>query len=116
MSGEWLTERDPVCGYFCYRHLMAVIEIAVFRTTGSDDAFLAADRAVQTQFFYQQPGLVRRTTARNEDGDWLVVNVWQSSEAANAADEHAKSHPAATAFSNLVDGASLRTRRFETLD
>src|ERR1043165_8094365 len=89
---------------------MAVIEIAVFRTAGRDDAFLAADRDVQTAFFYQQPGLVRRTTARSPDGDWLVVTVWVSAEHARAADEQSKTHPPAAAFANRAAGAPLRTR------
>jgi hypothetical protein len=59
---------------------MAVIETLTFRLTANTDdaAFLAADRRLQTEFVYHQPGLVRRTTARNDDGEWFVVTLWHS--------------------------------------
>jgi hypothetical protein len=63
-----------------------VIELTTFRLRDGVDeaAFVAADAAAQTGFFYQQPGLVRRTTARGAD-DWLVVTWWGSAEDADAA-------------------------------
>ena len=39
---------------------------------------LALDRRLQTEVAYQQPGLLRRTTARGEDGSWLVIQLWRS--------------------------------------
>ena len=49
---------------------MPVIETMTFRLApGADEqAFLDADRRVQTDFAYRQPGLMRRTTA----GDFEV--------------------------------------------
>src|SRR4051794_41370753 len=38
---------------------VAVISIDTFRSVGADEDFLAADKRVQTEFFYHQPGLVR---------------------------------------------------------
>ncbi len=44
---------------------MAVIETMMFRLVdGADEgAFLAVDKRLQTEFAYQQPGLLRRTTS-----------------------------------------------------
>ena len=98
---------------------MALIEIQRFRLVDDatdEAAFLAADRQVQIEFAYQQPGMVRRTTARGADGEWLVVTMWASAEDADAATSRAGSHAAVAAFRALVDGASLSTDRYTTLD
>jgi len=95
-----------------------LIELLTFRLApGTDDAaFLDADRRVQTEFAYHQPGLVRRTTARGADGEWIVIDFWQTAGHADACDQRWSTDPAATAFMALVDGSTVMTRRYETLD
>src|SRR4029077_5940751 len=53
---------------------MAVIDITTFRLRdGVDDVtFLRADERVRPAVLYQQPGLVRATTARGSDGGWVL--------------------------------------------
>jgi hypothetical protein len=97
---------------------VAVIELLMFRLApGTDEAaFLAADRRVQTDFAYRQPGLVRRTTARGGDGEWVVVDLWRSAADADACDAAWGADPVSAEFMALVDGDSVRTQRYETLD
>jgi hypothetical protein len=71
---------------------------------------------VQAEFAYQQPGLLRRTTARGHDGDWIVIDVWRSGTDADACDERWGRDPVAAAFMALVDESSVRTERYATLD
>ena len=75
-----------------------MIELTTFRLRDGVDeaAFVAADAAAQAGFFYQQPGLVRRTTARGADGEWLVATIWTSADAADGA-ETALHDPSANA-------------------
>jgi hypothetical protein len=89
-----------------------VIETLTFRTApGTDDAdFLAADRRVQTEVMYHQPGFLRRTTARNADGDWLVIMLWQDAASADAA------ALLDAAVTGLADPATVDRRRYTTLD
>jgi hypothetical protein len=95
-----------------------VIEILTFRLAeGADEAdFLEADRDVQTEFAYQQPGLLRRTTARGADGSWLVIDVFRSPEDADAYDRVWGQNEWTSRFMSLVDAASVRTARYEQLD
>ncbi len=97
---------------------MSVIETMTFRLapTTSEVDFLAADRRVQTEFAYQQPGLVRRTTARGAQGDWVVVDVWRSEADADACAGRWDDDPVAAGFMALVDAATVRTDRYTTLD
>ena len=82
-----------------------LIENLTFRLASGvdEDDFLEADRKVQTELVPNLPGFVRRTTARGEDGGWLVVTLWGSADDANAA-------PAASEFMALLDPASVSFR------
>lgn len=84
---------------------------------GSDEAdFIAADRRLQQEFAYQQPGLLRRTTARGAGGGWIVIDLWRSAADADACAARWDSDPAVGAFMALVDGSSVTSERFRPLD
>ncbi len=95
-----------------------VIEVLTFRLghDRDDTAFLDADSRVQAEFVYRQPGVVRRTTARSGDGEWLVVTLWETTDDAIAADGRAAADPAASEFMAFVDEATVRTARYTTRD
>ena len=97
---------------------MAVIETTTFRLADGvgDEQFLDVDERVRTGFLYQQPGLVRATTARGNDGEWIVVVLWVSDEDANAAERRASSDPATGALMALVDARTVDRRRYNTFD
>ena len=97
---------------------MSVVETQIFKLVdGADeDAFLAADRRVQGEFIWRQPGFVRRTTARGAEGDWLTLVLWQRLEQAEAAQEAFKTDAATADFMVLVDVGSVRISRYTTLD
>jgi heme-degrading monooxygenase HmoA len=77
-------------------------EILTFRLApGVDEAmFRAIDERVQVAFAYQQPGFLRRTLGRHDDGRWLVLTIWSDPDAASAAER---------AFDRSDLGASFRT-------
>jgi hypothetical protein len=95
-----------------------IIELMTFRLReGVAEAdFLAADGRVQTEFAYHQSGMVRRTTARGQDGDWVVVDLWRSAADADACLDGWHRDPAPRAFMALVDEGTVRVQRFQTLD
>lgn len=95
-----------------------MIEVMTFglRPGVASEAFLAADRELQTEFCYQQPGLMRRTVARSEGDRWLALTLWTSAEAADAASERGAADPVARRFSELVEPASRRVERYWELD
>jgi hypothetical protein len=95
-----------------------VIEIMRFRLPpGADQAAsLAADRRVQQEFACQQPGLLRRTTARGEDGGWIVIDLWRSLADADACDVRWERDEAAQAFMSLLDRSSVAVERYQELD
>lgn len=94
-----------------------MIEILRFRLgPGTDEAtFLAADRRVQEEFAYGQPGLLRRTTARGHDGRWIVIDLWRSDADADACDARWERDPVAQEFMALLDRQSVTVERYEQL-
>jgi hypothetical protein len=95
-----------------------VIEIMRFRLSpdGDEAAFLAADRRIQEGFVYQQPGLIRRTTARGERGYWIVMVLWRSSADADACETRAERDELTQAFMAQVDSSSVSVERYQELD
>jgi hypothetical protein len=85
-----------------------LLETTTFRLAAGvdEDAFLAADEALQEELS-PRPGFLRRTTARGEAGEWLVLTMWGSAGDADAAPRPVPEP--------LVDPASVRTGRFSTL-
>ena len=97
---------------------MAVIEITAFElASGADEqAFLVADKRLQTDVLYQHAGLLRRTTARADRGGWVVVVVWRSPADAQASKRLAEQHPDYEKFMAFVAGGSLRSKSYTTVD
>jgi hypothetical protein len=98
--------------------LAGVIEILRFRlAAGADEAeFLAADRRLQREFASHQPGLLRRTTARGSNGNWIVIDRWRSAADADACDRRWDSDPVAQAFMEFLDRSSVVTERYTPLE
>lgn len=96
---------------------MSTVEITTFRLAEgvTDETFLALDRRLQTELVPNQPGFLRRTTARHGD-DWLVVTLWASDEAAGAFQRATESHPLEVEFARVVESGTLHLTRYDTLD
>jgi hypothetical protein len=95
-----------------------MIDVMRFRLgAGADDkGFREADRRVQTEVAYLEPGLVRRTTARSGGGEWIVLEIWHSEDDADAASAHRSGHPTYAEFLAWIDASTVRTDRYTTLD
>ena len=95
-----------------------ILEILRFKLSPDADVadFMQADKCVQTDFAYQQRGMVRRTTARGDDGRWVVIDLWQSEADADRCDAAWRDDPKAAEFMRHVDRSSVTSERFETLD
>jgi hypothetical protein len=94
-----------------------MIEIITFRLAdGTDEAaFRTIDGRVQVELAYQQPGLLRRTLGRRDE-TWLVLQIWATSEAADAASAAFASSSLRAELIAMVDPDSLAVDRFEGVD
>ena len=96
---------------------MSVVEVTLFRLAEDLDepTFLAIDKRVQTELVPNQPGFLRRTTARRE-AEWVVVTLWATEEAAAAFEDVAEGDPVWAEFIDAVAPESFSSDRFDTLD
>ena len=88
-----------------------MIENQTFRLAAGVDAatFVAEDARVQQEIAYQQAGIVRRTTAVSDDGEWLITTLWASAAHADAATA------VLDALAAHIDASTLRTARYDEL-
>lgn len=93
-----------------------IVETATFRLRdGAEEAAAVdADHDVQTRFSSHQPAMLRRTTARSPDGEWLVLTLWGSEQDAVAAERAGADDPAVAALASSIDGDPV-VRRYEDL-
>ena len=93
------------------------MELSTFRPRAgaTEDELRAAEARVYEDFAMHQQGMIRRTTARSDDGEWLVVQLWYDAASADAAAAAAGSHPAPAALHALAEPTSLALRRYEDL-
>ncbi|MES2145830.1 MAG: hypothetical protein V4516_16105 [Pseudomonadota bacterium] len=88
-----------------------VMEIVRFRLApGTDDtAFLAAAHGTERPL-RAQPGFVRRSLTRAEDGIWTDHVGWTSMAMAMAGADAMMTEPAFGPFMAMIDGASVAMR------
>jgi hypothetical protein len=91
-----------------------VLEITTFHLLAGvdDETFLTADKAVQTEVFPNSPGYLRRTTAKADDGEWLVVVLWGTETDIDGFNARTVSDPVQLTFDELIDRSTIRTKRY----
>jgi len=96
---------------------MSVVEVTSFTLAhgANEDSFLALDRRVQTELIPNQPGFMRRTTARRGER-WVVVTLWGTEDAAAAFEAASFDHPIQVEFDGHLETGSVEIHRYDTLD
>ncbi len=94
-----------------------MIDVVTFRLIdGADpEAFRKLDDRLQTEFFYHQPGLIRRTTAVAADGTWISISHWNSAADIEAADAKTTERNEFTPLLAIIDASTIRGKRYDTL-
>jgi heme-degrading monooxygenase HmoA len=77
------------------------------RTNADESAFIALDAQLQTDFYYQQPGIERRTTARSTDGAWVTISHWDSTDAIAAARSAAVAEGVMAKLGEYIDMSTI---------
>lgn len=93
-----------------------ILVIKTFRLKeGADEAaFLEADERLQREFTYKQPGILQCTTAKGTGGEWLVLHLWTSAQAADG--PSGGSDPVVEAWVDFIDHSTANMARFESID
>ena len=95
-----------------------MIEIVTFqlRKDADPEQFKAFEAKLQTEFYYHQPGLERRTTAGGENQSYVCILHWDSAAAADAAaTKLLVANDYADERAALVDPQSIEATRYNAL-
>ena len=83
-----------------------IVEVRTFRLASDEDAFLAADKDEQHALMTRNRGMIRRTTAKSDSGEWLVLTLW---------DSHDNVEEPSAELTACIDAGSAAVRRYEDL-
>ena len=95
---------------------MAVLEVETFTLVAGIDAlaFRALDEQIQEWCYVNRPGLARRTTARGDNGSYVVITLF--GEAAQAISTYYKNTDAVvTAWSAAITESSRNVAVYSLL-
>ena len=96
---------------------MATVEVIYFRMReGADEQeFIREDERVGRVYTPYQPGFVSRESAKNDQGDWVVIVHWDNAENAEASMEKFPDDPTAQRFIALMDSDTFSMTRYEVV-
>lgn len=94
-----------------------IIEIVTFKLKPgvSAEEFRKIDKDVEVSHVSKQPGFVSRESAADENGNWLVIVHWRSTQDADASMASFEKAPAAANFMARLDASTMSMRRYKAL-
>lgn len=93
------------------------VEVIHFRPKPDTDLeeFIREDKRVGQEYTPKQPGFIDRESARNDNGDWVVIVHWDDTASAEASMELFPKDPTATRFIELMDPDTFSMIRFDVV-
>jgi hypothetical protein len=85
------------------------------REGADEEEFIREDARVGHEYTPYQPGFISRESAKNDEGDWVVIVHWESAEDAEASMEKFPNDPTAQRFISLMDSDTFTMTRYETI-
>lgn len=91
-----------------------VLEVTTFnlKTTASQKAFNALDAEVESNFTSKQPGFIKRESARDEKGNYVVLVYWNTTADAEASMEKFMADPSVADYAGMIEGPSMKMNRY----
>jgi heme-degrading monooxygenase HmoA len=96
---------------------MSGVETVRFRLKDgvAESEFLRHNRKVEEEYLVRRPGFQSRQTARGEDGEWLIIVHWASTEDAEATMSEFSAAPEAEELLAAIDYESLSASSYSVV-
>jgi hypothetical protein len=96
---------------------MATVEVIHFRLRedSNEQEFIREDERVGREYTPYQPGFVSRESAKNDEGDWVVIVHWENPDDAQASMEKFPNDPIAQRFLALLDSDTFSMIRYDVM-
>ncbi len=91
-----------------------VVEVTTFRlqTTAIQQDFHALDAAVENNFTSKQPGFIKRQSAVDANGNYVVIVYWETVADAGASMDKFMTDPAVAEYASMIHGPSMKMNRY----
>lgn len=96
---------------------MATVEVIHFRMKAGEDEqeFIREDARVGADYTPRQPGFINRESAKNDQGDWVVIVHWDKAASAEASMQQFLKDPVAERFLQMMDSSTFSMIRYEVV-
>lgn len=94
--------------------MKTVLEVTTFKvkTTANDSTFNQLDAEVESNFTSKQPGFIKRQSGVNEEGEYVVLVYWNSTEDADASMQKFMKDESVADYAAMIDGATMKMARY----
>lgn len=91
-----------------------VLEVTTFniKTTASMQTFNALDAEVESNFTSKQPGFIKRQSAVDENGNYLVIVYWNTLADAQASMNKFMADESVADYASMIEGATMKMNRY----
>ena len=94
-----------------------IMEVTTFniKSDVNPEKFAKRDGQVEADFTNQQPGFIKRQSAVDEEGNYVIVVYWKSIEDASASMNKFMNDASVGDYAQMIDGPSMKMARY-TMD
>ncbi|MEL7146204.1 MAG: hypothetical protein AAFO69_07535, partial [Bacteroidota bacterium] len=98
----------------CSKPASYILEVTTFniKTTTNASTFHKLDGEVEARFTSKQPGFMKRQSAVNEQGEYVVLVYWNTIEQAEASMNKFMSDESVASYASMIDGATMNMSRY----
>lgn len=91
-----------------------VLEVTTFhiKTTANAQVFSELDAQVETNFTSKQPGFIKRQSAVDENGNYLVIVYWETAADAQASMDTFMADTSVADYASMIEGSSMKMNRY----
>lgn len=91
-----------------------VLEVTTFKlnATTNDSTFNQLDGEVESNFTSKQPGFIKRQSGVTEDGAYVVLVYWNSTEDADASMQKFMKDESVADYASMIDGSTMKMARY----
>lgn len=91
-----------------------VLEVTTFRlkTISNATQFNELDKQVESNFTSHQPGFIKRQSAVNKNGEYMVLVYWKTAEDAQASMNKFMTDKSVANYAGMIEGSSMIMNRF----
>ena len=96
----------------------SVLEVTSFKPKASVNtmAFNELDAQIENNYTSKQKGFIKRQSAVNEQGEYVVLVYWETLEDAQASMEKFMSDQSVADYASMIDGATMKMSRYSIED